>query len=223
MGKPRVPLDPVADLKRRLARYRGAPIAKVRSCVRGWWTDHDFDKCPASIGKRIAIAMIEQRMIEDKLAGISILQDLLGDQLRVTDLSSFAQLFEDGHLSDAVVVDWFTSKVLVTLLDRSAGRTDVAKQLGSNEQLRTQVFDAIVANKDLTGQIVDKLMANDSTRIAVVDKMLGNDNVAKQVLVRVGSSKPALELVLGVAAQDSSTREHMMTLFKGMEMASKKK
>jgi len=131
MGKPRVPLDPVADLKRRLARYRGAPIAKVRSCVRGWWTDHDFDKCPASIGKRIAIAMIEQRMIEDKLAGISILQDLLGDQLRVTDLSSFAQLFEDGHLSDAVVVDWFTSKVLVTLLDRSAGRTDVAKQLAA--------------------------------------------------------------------------------------------
>lgn len=131
MGKPRVPLDPVADLKRRLARHRGAPIARLRTCVRGWWADHDFDKCPATVGKRIALALIEQRLIEHKLAGVSILQDLLGDQLRVTDLPSFARLFEDGHLADAITADWFTSKVLVTLLDRSAGRAEVARQLAT--------------------------------------------------------------------------------------------
>ena len=131
MGKPRVPLDPVADLRRRLARLRGAPIAKIRACVRTWWVDHDFDKCPASIGKHIATAMIEHRMIEDKLAGISILEDLLGDQLRITDLAGFARLFDDGHISDAVVVDWFTSKVLVTLLDRGAGRIEVATQIAT--------------------------------------------------------------------------------------------
>ena len=129
MGRPRVPLDPVADLKRRLARHRGASVAKVRAGVRTWWTDHDFDKCPAAVGKRIAIALIEQRMLEHKLAGISILQDMLGDQLRVSDLASFAQLFENDHLADDVVVDWFTSKVLVTMLDRSAGRADMAKQI----------------------------------------------------------------------------------------------
>jgi 3-methyladenine DNA glycosylase AlkD len=131
MGKPRVPLDPVADLRRRLARLRGAPIAKLRACVRTWWGDHDFDKCPASIGKRIATAMIEHRMIEDKLAGITILEDLLGDQLRVTDLLGFARLFDDGHLSDPVVVDWFTSKVLVSLLSRTAGRAEVARQIST--------------------------------------------------------------------------------------------
>lgn len=114
--------------------------------------------------------------------------------------------------------------LMATALIVAAGcSTDLAKQLGSNEQLRTQVLDAIVANKDLTGQVLDKIMANDSTRIAVVDKMLGNDNVAKQVLVRVGSSPQALEMVLGVAAQDSTTREHMMTLFKGMQMTAKKR
>ena len=131
MGKPRVPLDPVADLKRRLARLRGAPIAKIRACVRTWWADHDFDKCPASIGKRIATAMIEHRMIEDKLAGIAILEDLLGDELRAADLPVFAQLFDDGHLSDAIVVDWFTSKVLVTLLARAAGRAEAARQIAT--------------------------------------------------------------------------------------------
>ena len=134
MGKPRVPLDPVADLKRRLARQRRAsidvPVTKVRACVRTWWTDHDFDKCPSAVGKRIALALIEQRKIEHKLAGISILQDQ-GDQLRVTDLPAFARLFEGGHLADDVVVDWFTSKVLVTLLDRTAGRAEVARQLAA--------------------------------------------------------------------------------------------
>lgn len=114
--------------------------------------------------------------------------------------------------------------LMATALIVAAGcGANVASQLGSNEQLRTQVLDAIVANKDLTGQLLDKLVASDSTRIAVVDRLLNNDNVAKQVLVRVGSSKQAIEMVLGVAAQDSSTREHMMTLFKGMEMAAKKK
>ncbi len=129
MGKPRVPLDPVADLKRQLARHRGAAIPKLRACVRTWWSEHDFDKCPAAVGKRIAHALIEQRMPKDKLAGILVLHDLLGDQLRATDLPSFAQLFEDGHLSDQIVCDWFTSKVLVSLLDRTPGRAEVARQL----------------------------------------------------------------------------------------------
>ncbi len=99
--------------------------------------------------------------------------------------------------------------------------TDVAKQLASNEQFRTQVMDAIVANKALTGQVLDKLVAVDSTRFAVVDTLLRNDEVAKQVIVRIGSSKPALEMVLGVAVQDSSTRDYVLAMLKGMEMARK--
>jgi 3-methyladenine DNA glycosylase AlkD len=129
MGKPRVPLDPVADLKRRCARQRGASIGKVRACVRTWWTDHDFDKCPTAVGKRIALVLIEQRMTDDKLAGIAILAEQLGDQLRVTDLPAFARLFEDEHLADAIVVDWFTSNVLVTMLARNAGRADMARHI----------------------------------------------------------------------------------------------
>jgi 3-methyladenine DNA glycosylase AlkD len=129
MGKPRAPLDPVADLKRRLARFRGAPIPKVRTCMRAWWADHGFADHPATVGKRIAIALIEQRMVEEKIAGILILHDMLGDQLRATDLPSFARLFEYDHLADAVVVDWFCAKVLVTLVDRAPNRIDVARAL----------------------------------------------------------------------------------------------
>lgn len=100
---------------------------------------------------------------------------------------------------------------------------DVAKQLTSNEQLRTQVFDAIAANKDLAGQVVDKLMASDSTRIAIVDKMLANNEVAKQVIVRVATNPEAIDMVIGTAVRDSAMHDHVMTLVKGMEMGSKMK
>lgn len=96
---------------------------------------------------------------------------------------------------------------------------DVAKQIATNEQLRSQVFDAIVANKDLTTQVLDKVMSADSTRIAAVDQLLKNDDVAKQVLVRIGTNKQALEMVMGIAVQDSSTRDYMFAMLKGMEMA----
>lgn len=138
--------DPVADLQRRLARasnskarafwsrylrgtarFRGVPMAKVRSCVRGWWTDHELAAHGAAAGKRIALALIEQQMTEDKLAGILILQEQLGDALRGGDLPAFARLFSGGHLADWNIVDWFCVKVLVTMLAREAGRAELAR------------------------------------------------------------------------------------------------
>lgn len=150
MGKSpaRAALDPVADLKRRLGRaatdrarafwarylrgtatFRGVPMAKVRELVHRWWGDHGLGAHPAAVGKRIARALIEQPMTEDKLAGILVLQELLGDQLRAGDLPGFARLFAAGHLADWNVVDWFGMKVLVTLIDRVPGRADTARAL----------------------------------------------------------------------------------------------
>jgi len=131
MGNPATPMDPVADLKVRLARERGTEsvqITKVRTCVRTWWNDHGLGEHPAAVGKRVALALIEQPLIEAKLAGILVLQDL-GSQLRSSDLTAFARLFASGHLADGNVVDWFIMRVLVTLLDRPPGRRDVARAL----------------------------------------------------------------------------------------------
>lgn len=98
---------------------------------------------------------------------------------------------------------------------------DVAKQMVSNEQVRTQVLDAIVANKDLTGQLMAKFMGNDSTRVQFVDALLQNEEVAKQVIVRVGTNPNAVDMVLGVAVQDSAMRSHVVTLIKGIDLASR--
>lgn len=98
---------------------------------------------------------------------------------------------------------------------------DIVKQLHTNEQLRGKILDEIVANKELTSQLLARIVASDSTRTRFVDVMLHDPEVAKQVLVRVGTNPDALDLVLGIAAQDSAARQHVMTLVKGMQMASK--
>lgn len=150
-----VSIDPVADLKARLGReatdqahafwtrflrkrdpvtatgFHGVPIQKVKTCVRTWWSEHGLDGHPASVGKRVAIALIEQPMIEEKLAGVLVLQDLLGSHLRATDLPAFARLFAAGHLAEWNVVDWFIMKVLVTLVDRPQGRREVVRAIAA--------------------------------------------------------------------------------------------
>lgn len=121
-------LDPVADLTRRLGVLRGAMPA-VRSCVRAWWGDHGLGAHPAAVGKRIALALIEQPTAAHKRAGILVLQQQLGDQLRVGDLPAFARLFAEGHLADQPIVDRFCTKVLATLLEREPGRLEVMRAL----------------------------------------------------------------------------------------------
>jgi len=129
MGKPRVPIDPVADLTRRLARAEGAPAARVRACLRGWWDEHGLAEHPSAVPKRIAFALLEQPAIEAKLSGVAVLQ-LLGGQLHASDLPAFARLFARGHLADWKVVDRFAANVLAMLLDRASERVEAARALG---------------------------------------------------------------------------------------------
>lgn len=98
---------------------------------------------------------------------------------------------------------------------------DMARQLASNEQLRTQVFDAIAGDPKLALAAVDRLVQSDTLRAAVVEHLLTQDDVAKQVLVRIGTTPEALDMVVGIAAKDSTLRDHLVTLVRGIEMASK--
>lgn len=124
-------LDPVADLRRRFAARPRAPrdSRMLRRTVQRWWTEQGLAEHPASVGKRVALALIEQSGTEDKQAGVLVLAELLADELRLADLTSFAGLFEAGRLVDGTVVDAFAVKVLGTLLGRVRGRQEVARSL----------------------------------------------------------------------------------------------
>lgn len=157
MGKVRAPIDPVADLRRRLARAGGdaLPVGKIRSCVRRWWSDHGLDAHPATVGKRIAVVLIEQRSSAHKLAGTLVLEHI-GDQLRATDVPVFGRLFGGGHLAAFDVVDRFALDVLGALLDREAGQADAARAIAAWRSAETAwqrraacvAFTRVAANGD---------------------------------------------------------------------------
>jgi len=120
--------DPIADVRRRLGRAPRPP-AKLRAIIRAWWSEHGFAELPASVGKRVALALLERRAVEDQLTGIIVLQLPLGEQLRASDLPAFARLLAKPHLDDLMVVDQFATHVLGTLLARETGRGDVIRAL----------------------------------------------------------------------------------------------
>lgn len=123
-------LDPVADLHRRLVRRAARRTGRgTRSLVVRWWSEHGLAEHPAAVGKRIALALLEQKATDDKLAGILLLGELLADHLRAADLPAFAQLLASGSMNDGDIVDAFGVKVLGTLLRRVRGRGDVSRAL----------------------------------------------------------------------------------------------
>lgn len=157
MARVRAPLDPVADLRRRLARVGRVPLPlpKIRACVRLWWRDHELDDHTATVGKRIATVLIEQRSPTHKLAGILVLEKL-GDHLRAADVSAFARLFGGDHLAAFDIVDRFATCVLGTLLEHEPAQVDVARALASWRSAETGwqrraacvAFTRIAANAD---------------------------------------------------------------------------
>jgi hypothetical protein len=116
-------LDPVADLKRRLARESSSTLPTIRRVTRAWWKQHGFaDQIAAAgtaeVGKRIGIILITQRPYECKRAGIFVLSELVGEQLHNLDLGALATLLDGGHLADIALVEAFAVRVLGRVLSR---------------------------------------------------------------------------------------------------------
>ena len=95
---------------------------------------------------------------------------------------------------------------------------DIAKQVTTDPASQAKVIDAIATNGELAGRVVDRLLAG-PTREMVLGKVLANDASAQQILGVVAHNPNALDAVLGLAVGDSLMRRHVMTLFKGMQMA----
>lgn len=125
--------DPVRDLERRLARIgvtaSGAELpfgahwsrretsrrVRVREQLEPWWSEHGFDRTGAAVGKRIALALIERRRIAAKIAGLTILESLIGEPARATDLPAFAAMLAADQLSEPLI-DWFAAKVIAPMI-----------------------------------------------------------------------------------------------------------
>ncbi len=97
---------------------------------------------------------------------------------------------------------------------------DVAQQVVKDPQVAGRIMDVIAGKREMALGMVDRLVSSDSLRTAVVDRMLENDAVSQQVLERIATNSNALDYVVQVAVQDPAMRDHLVSLVKGIEMAS---
>jgi hypothetical protein len=100
---------------------------------------------------------------------------------------------------------------------------DIGKMLTSSPDMQAKVMTAISGNGDLAGKMMDQFLGADSTRTMLIGKLMENSGAAQEIMTRMAQNQTAVDGIINMAVQDSTMREHVMTLFKGMQMAAKKK
>ena len=104
------------------ASFRGVKMGDVRQSVHAWFGEERLgEHLSAGQQKDLALLLLEEDYTEDKLAGILFLQEILlpaGALDWRSDLPRFARLFDEGHIRDWSVCDWFCVKVLGPLVEQ---------------------------------------------------------------------------------------------------------
>src|SRR5690242_7390585 len=103
-----------------------------------------------------------------------------------------------------------------------AGCGDPVHRMLSDPATRAKVFAQIVADSSLTREAADQLIGNDTARALLWERALGNGTARQHLLTEVARDRTLLDGVIQFAVQDTAMRGHVLTLFKGMQMAGAK-
>jgi hypothetical protein len=95
---------------------------------------------------------------------------------------------------------------------------DVPQLMKSDVALRSRVMEAISADSTMVDAMVERLLGADDTRSAMLDKVLADGGAAQETMMRMATDRTRLDGVISLAVQDSATKDHVMTLLKGMQM-----
>jgi len=108
--------------------YRGVKTPVVTRLVAEWRGEHGLERLPDGDQLALARSLIEERLAEDKFAGILYMQKYLVRRLQPGRLLAVAEgLFAEGAFFDWSTSDWFSVRVLGPLLRR--GLTGTAERI----------------------------------------------------------------------------------------------
>jgi hypothetical protein len=119
-------------------------------------------------------------------------------------------------MKSAWVIAAFTAVMLAF-----PGCDPLDRVLGSDAQ-RAALWDRVASRPDLTNGVIDRLMAADSTRARMFARVMESGPGRQDLLTRVGRDRSLMDGAIQYAVQDSSMRDHLMTLFRGMQMTEKR-
>jgi hypothetical protein len=80
-------------------------------------------------------------------------------------------------------------------------------------------MDMMSADPDAAGGMADRLLGADSTRALVIEKLVSSAGGARAVMEAVAKNSTLLDGTINMAVQDPATRQHVLTLIKGINMA----
>jgi 3-methyladenine DNA glycosylase AlkD len=101
------------------AAFRGVKMADVRGVVRRLWADHGLERWPVADVVDLALACCARHHTEDKLAGMLLFGEQLGDQLGGVPIAALERPLAAGHLADWNSCDWYCVKVLGPRVERA--------------------------------------------------------------------------------------------------------
>jgi len=102
------------------------------------------------------------------------------------------------------------------------GCGDAIKRMLADPSSRARLMDGIGGDSSLTGEMIEHLLSADGSRAIVFEHVLANGQARQALLVEVARDQMLLDGVIQFAVQDSPSRTHILTLFKGMQMTGAK-
>jgi hypothetical protein len=108
---------------------------------------------------------------------------------------------------------------LAVLVAGAWGCGDAVDRVVANDAQRVALWDRVLARPELTDEVIDRMLAADSTRARLLGRIMVHGPARQDLLTMTARDRSLLEGAIQFAVQDSSERDHLMTLFRGMEMS----
>lgn len=109
----------------------GVPDVLIRTRMHAWWKAEKHGLAPPAAQRTLALGLLARPHVEEKLAGIHALAEILLPRLDLAALDELALALGAGCLPDPFTLDWLAAKVLGPLTTHARDREAVARALAA--------------------------------------------------------------------------------------------
>jgi hypothetical protein len=114
---------------------------------------------------------------------------------------------------------WIVLAALACVLALAGCAREPGQAVMSDPALMGKVMDMIAADSTTAAGMAERLVGNEQARTAMVQQLVSSAGGAQLVMETVGRDQTLIDGALNQAMQDPAMRAHVITLFKGMQMA----
>jgi hypothetical protein len=106
--------------------------------------------------------------------------------------------------------------VLGIILSSCGG--DPTITMRTNPEARARIMGAIASDSALVGRMADTLLHEDRARDILVEKVATNGEAMQALMAKLARDPVAVDGIIGFAVQESTMKQHVLTLLKGIEI-----